>query len=393
MTTNRRAFLAGSAAAAAPAILHGSPSSTAANDRPAFGVIAAGGRGRYLARYFAKLGAQCVAVCDVREDCLQEALKDFPQAKTYYHHEELLAQKGIDFTVCAGPDHWHLQHLIDSLNAGKDVYTEKPLSKTLQESAVMVEAVRRSGKVVQVGMQRRSAPSLIKAKKLVDDGILGRITMVKAKWHWNTARPLNNSPFPGKVDWDRFLGPAPKRPMEPRRLRYWRWFRDYAGGNMTDQGTHLMDVVQWFTNSPPPRAAMAMGFVAKNEGAEHPEVFSATFDYGSFLTCWELNYCNDFDDSWSILFMGDQGTMLLNDAGVTVWKEPWKDNRTPILEEKAPVPIETHIQNFLDCLKTRQQPSCTVEIAQRAVAGPHLANIAMDLGRTVRLAEDLVTVS
>ncbi|MGQ9919174.1 MAG: Gfo/Idh/MocA family protein [Bryobacteraceae bacterium] len=257
----------------------------------------------------------------------------------------------------------------------------------------MVEAVKRSGKVVQAGMQRRSAPALIKAKQMVDDGILGRITMVKAKWHWNTARPLNNSLFPGKVDWVRFLGPAPKRPVEPRRLRYWRWFRDYAGGIMTDQGTHLMDVVQWFTNSPPPRAAMAMGFVAKNEGAEHPEVFSATFDYGRFLTCWELNYCNDFDDSWSILFMGDECNMLLNDSGVTVWKEPWKNNRTPIVEEKPPVPIETHIQNFLDCLKSRRQPNCTVEIAQRAVAGPHLANIAMDLGRTVRLAEDLVTVS
>ncbi|MGQ9919175.1 MAG: Gfo/Idh/MocA family protein [Bryobacteraceae bacterium] len=130
MTTSRRHFIAGSAAA--PAILHGSPSSTAANDKPAFGVIAAGGRARYLARYFAKLGAECAAVCDVREDCLQEALKDFPQAKTSYHHEGLLSQRGIDFTVCAGPDHWHFQHLVDSLNAGKDVYTEKPLSKTLQ---------------------------------------------------------------------------------------------------------------------------------------------------------------------------------------------------------------------------------------------------------------------
>jgi len=391
MESDRRSFLRGAAALTTPLTIRAS--SQSANDKPTFGLIASGGRGRYLARYFAQLGAQCVAVCDVREENIKAALKDYPSAKSYYHHEELLAQRGIDFTVCAGPDHWHCRHLLDSLKAGKDVYTEKPLSKSLQESVVMVDAVKKSGKIVQVGMQRRSAPSLIKAKQMVDSGLLGRITMVKAKWHWNVARPLNNAPFEGEVDWERFLGDATKRPMEPRRLRYWRLFRDYSGGNMTDQGTHLMDVVQWFTNTPGPRAALGMGFVAKNEGAEHPEVFSSTIDHGKFLTTWELNYCNDFEDSWSILFMGDEGTMRLDDNGVIVWKEQWKDNRTPIVDEKAPVPIEPHIQNFLDCIKSRQQPNCTVEIAQRAVSGPHLANIAMSVGRTVRLADDLVTIS
>jgi predicted dehydrogenase len=389
MTSDRRTFLRGAAALAAPL----SVPALSANDKPTYGLIASGGRGRYLSTSFNQLGAQCVAVCDVYEPNVQAALKINPGAKSYVHHEDLLAQKGIDFVICAGPDHWHCPHLLDSLKAGKDVYTEKPLSKSLQESAIMVEAVKKSGKVVQVGMQRRSAPMIMKAKQLVDDGTLGRITMVKAQWHWNVAKPLNNSPLPGKVDWDRFLGNAPKRPVEPMRLRQWRLFWDYAGGNMTDQGTHLMDVVQWFTNVGAPKSAMAMGYVAKNEGAEHPEVFSAILDHGKFMTTWTLNYCNDFEDSWSILFMGDQGTMRLNDAGFVVWKEQWKDNRTPIIQENAPVPIETHIQNFLDCIKSRKQPNCPVEVAQRAVAGPHLANIAMSLGRQVKLAEDLVTVS
>jgi predicted dehydrogenase len=391
MNPHRRSFLQGAAALAFPASMRAAQ--TSANSRPTYGLIAAGGRGRFLAKYFDQLGAQCVAVCDVREDCITQALAQCPGAKSYYHHEELLAQSGIDFTVCAGPDHWHFPHLAASLKAGKDVYTEKPLSKSLKESALIVDTVKKSGKIVQVGMQRRSAPSLIKAKKMVDSGMLGRITMVKAKWHWNVARPLNNEPFKGKVDWDRFIGSATKRPMEPRRLRYWRLFRDYSGGNMTDQGTHLMDVIQWFTNTPGPVSAIAMGYVAKNEGAEHPEVFSSTIDHGKFLTTWELNYCNDFEDSWSILFMGDEATMRLDEAGVTVFKEQWKNNRTPIHEEQAPVPIEAHVQNFLDCLKSRQQPNCTVDIAQRAVAGPHLANIAMSEGRKAKLAPDLVTVT
>lgn len=389
MDSDRRTFLTGAAALAAPVAAR----RVSANDRPTYGLIAAGGRGRYLSRYFTKLGAQCVALCDVYEPYLQLALKDTPGAKTYGRHEDLLAQSGIDFIVSAGPDHWHCQHLLDSLKAGKDVYTEKPLSLNLGQSQQMVDAVKKSGKVVQVGMQRRSAPVIHKAKKMVDDGMLGRITMVKAQWHWNNAKPLDNSPLPGKLDWERFLGTAKKRPIEPQRWRYWRWFWDYAGGNMTDQGTHLMDVIQWFTGAGAPKSAVCQGYVAKNVPAEAPEVFSAVFDHGKFMTTWTLNYCNDFEDSWAILFMGDEGTLRLDERGIKFWKEQWKDNQAPIIDEPTPVPIEPHIQNFLDCIKSRNQPNSTVEIAQRAVAGPHLANLAYFQRRQVTLADDLVTVS
>lgn len=387
MQSDRRSFLAGALAAPFAA------NRMTANDRPTYGLIAAGGRGRYLSRYFTKLGAQCVALCDVYEPYLDLALKDTPDAKTYVNHEELLAQPGIDFIVSAGPDHWHCRHLLDSLKAGKDVYTEKPLSLNLAESKRMVDAVRQSGKVVQVGMQRRSAPSIFQAKKVIDDGKLGRITMVKAQWHWNNAKPLDNSPLPGKLHWERFVGSARKRPLEPQRWRYWRWFWDYAGGNMTDQGTHLMDVVQWFMGTGAPKSAMSHGYVAKNIPAEAPEVFSAIFDYGSFMATWTLNYGNSYEDGWSILFQGDEATMRMDDAGFVVWKEPWKSNREPVMREQSPVPIETHIQNFLDCIKSREQPNCTVEIAQRAVAGPHLANLAYFKGKTMKLGADLVTVS
>lgn len=389
MSSNRRSFLMSAATLAAPLAAQ----RVSANDKPTYGLIAAGGRGRYLSRYFTKLGAQCVAIADVYEPYLQEALKDTPGAKTFVNYEDLLAMKGIDFIVSAGPDHWHCRHLLDSMKAGKDVYTEKPLSHSLAQSQQMVDAVKASGKVVQVGMQRRSAQSIMAAKKIVDDGALGRITMVKAQWHWNNAKPLNNSPLPGKLHWDRFLGDAKKRDLEPQRWRYWRWFWDYSGGNMTDQGTHLMDVVQWFTNSSAPKSALCHGYVAKNIPAEAPEVFSAVFDYGDFMATWTLNYCNSYEDGWSILFQGDRGTLRMDDAGFTLWTEPWKDNREPRVQEKSPVPIEPHIQNFLDCIKSRKQPNATVEVAQRAVAGPHLANIAFKQGRQVKLAADLVTVS
>ena len=380
---HRRTLLAGAAALATARKL-------SANDRPTYGVIGTGGRGRYLNRNFQKLGAQCLALCDVYDLHLAAAAKDAPEAKTYLAHEDLLAQPGLDFVVLAAPDHWHWPHLADALKAGKDVYTEKPLSKSLEESLKMVDAVRQSGKIVQVGMQRRSADVILKAKKLVDDGALGMITTVKAQWNWNVARPLDNSPLPGKLDWDRFLGRAPKRPLEPRRFRNWRLFWDYAGGNMTDQGTHLMDVVQWFTGAGAPRSAVCQGYVAKTTGAEAPEVFSAVFDYGGFIATWSLNYCNDYEDDWSILFMGDKGTLRLDDAGFKFWPEPWNKQPGPSMEEKAPVPIEPHLQNFLDCLSSRRQPNCTVDIAARAVAGPHLANVAFFKHKEARLGPDLL---
>jgi predicted dehydrogenase len=297
-----------------------------------------------------------VALCDVYEPNVQAALKQSPDAKTYLDYHELLQQSGMDAVVVASPDHHHCPMLLAALEAKKDVYSEKPLSKSLEQSQLMIEAVAKSKQVVQIGMQRRSAESIIKAKKLVDDGVLGQITLVKPQWNWNVAKPLNNSPLPGKLDWDRFLGSAPKRALEPMRFRSWRVFWDYAGGNMTDQGTHLMDVVQWFTKSGPPKSALMNGYVAKMKGAEHPDVFSAVFEYPDFMATWTLDYSNSFENGWSITFQGDKGTMILDEDGYRVWAEPWKRENAPIYEEKAPVPVESHIQNFLDCIKSRTEP-------------------------------------
>jgi predicted dehydrogenase len=392
MESDRRQFLKhsfGVTAALSAAPMFVPRHAWGANDRLSYAVIATGGRGRYVSRVFQKLGAQCAALCDVYEPHLQLALKDSPDAKTYINYHELLeTEKGIDFVLLAGPDHHHCPMMLTSLAAGKDIYAEKPLSKTLEESGRMVKAVRDSKQIVQIGMQRRSAPVIRSAKKLVDDGVLGKISMVKPMWNWNIAGPLDNSPLPGKLDWDRFLGDAPKRELEPMRFRRWRYFWDYAGGNMTDQGTHLMDVVQWFTNSGPPLSATCYGQVNKMIGSEHPEVFCAVFEYPNFMVTWTLNYCNSYENGWSIQFQGDKATMILDEDGYRVYREPWRDsqNREPIYLAKVPVPVESHVQNFLDCVKSREQPNCPVEVGAAAVAGPHLANIAFREARQAKLA-------
>ena len=361
-----------------------------ANDRPAYGVIGTGGRGRYVSTVFQKLGAQCVALCDVYQPYLELARKDAPEAKTYVDYNELLAQTGIDFVLIASPDHQHGPNLLAALAAGKDAYLEKPMSHSLEESQRMIQAVRKSGRIVQVGMQRRSAPVIHRAKALIDAGILGRVALVKPMWNWNVARPLNNSPLPGQLDWFRFQGPAERRTLEPMRFRSWRLFWDYSGGNMTDQGTHLMDVTQWFTNTTQPSSAICYGQVQKTTGAEAPDVFCAVFEYPKHMVTWTLNYCNSYENGWSIQFQGDEGTLILDEEGFRIYKEPWarKENREPIYVAREGVPIEAHAQNFLDCIRSRQQPNCPVEVGASAVSGPHLANIAYHKNRRVKLNAD-----
>lgn len=384
MKQDRRSFLA--ATIAAPMFVP--RSAWGANDRLAYGLIGAGGRGRYLNQNFQKLGAECVAVAEVYEPNLQAALKDSPNAKSYVEYHDLLAQPGLDAVVVASPDHHHCPMLLAALAAKKDVYLEKPMSHSLEESRRMIQAVRSAQQIVQVGMQRRSAPSVIKAKELLDTGILGKISMVKPMWNWNVSGPLNNSPLPGKLDWKRFLGDAPQRELEPMRFRYWRYFWDYSGGNMTDQGTHLMDVTQWFTNAGLARSAVSFGETVKATGSEVPDVFCAVFEYPGMVATWTLNYCNSYDNDWSIQFQGDKGTMLINNFGYRIWQEPWTKNPQPVQQMEAPIPIETHIQNFLDCVRSRKEPNAPVEVGASAVSAPHLANVAFKQGRQARLNAD-----
>jgi len=383
MDRDRREFLV-SALAAAPLLVP--RSAWGANDRLSYGLIGAGGRGRYLQQNFNKLGAQCVAVADVFEPNLQAGLKAAPDAQGYVDYHDLLAQTSLDAVVVATPDHQHCPMLLAALDAKKDVYLEKPMSHSLAESQRMIAAVRKTPQIVQIGMQRRSAPSAIKAKEIVDSGILGKITLVKPMWNWNVSKPLDNSPLRGKLDWQRFLGAAPDHELEPMRFRYWRYFWDYSGGNMTDQGTHLMDVVQWFTNSYPVRSAVCYGQKAKNTGSEVPDVFCAVFEYEKLMATWTLNYCNSYENDWSIQFQGDEGTMIINNEGFRIWKEPVPKNPDPVQKMAAPIPIETHIQNFMDCVRSRKEPNAPVEVGASAVSAPHLANVAFHQGRQVSLS-------
>ena len=390
MPSDRREFVKAAAGALAPLFVPAT--AWGANDRIAYGLIGTGNRGGGLNTYFQKAGAQCAALCDVYQPHLDAARKDSPAGvKAYIDYEELLAQPGLDCIVIATPDHQHMPMLFEALQARKDVYLEKPLSLNPEQSGRMISAVRGTDRVVQIGMQRRSMGFIRQAKKMVDEGAIGKVSMVKAIWNWHFALPLDSSPLPGELDWKRFLGPAPSRPLDPMRFRWWRGFWDYSGGNMTDQGTHLMDVVQWLTNSGPPKSAVCQGMIKNAAGVEVPNVFSTVFEYPDFLATWTLDYRSTYDFDWSIRFQGEEATMVLSRRGLQLYKDaglskaPWtqKVATDPVVDIPETDAAEAHQQNFLECVRTRKEPNCPVEIAAAAVAGPHMANLSYRQGRKV----------
>jgi len=205
---DRRQFLAGAAAAGLGLAARGG-TALGANDRIVLGIIGSGGRGRSLMQSFLKHpGAEFAAVCDVYDDYRDKGLKIAgDRAKGYLDHRELLDRDDVDAVIVATPDHWHHRHLADAVAAGKDVYVEKPMSKSIEQGQEMVRLVRDSKQVVQVGMQRRSAPGVIEARTLVQSGILGEVNFAAAQWFWNMPRIAESRPLQGTLDWKRFRGP------------------------------------------------------------------------------------------------------------------------------------------------------------------------------------------
>ncbi len=394
---NRRSFITGASVAGASLLTARSYARViGANDRIQLGIIGSGGRGRSLMNSFNKFPELCefIAVCDVYEPNVNQALKlSRENAKSGIDYKELLANKDIVAVVNATPDHWHANVLLDSVAAGKDVYSEKPFSYSIEQGAKMVKGVRATKQIVQVGMQRRSSEAVQGAKKLVDDGLLGEVVMARAQWFWNRKPMPQKLALEGKLDWERFQGPAKKRhPLDERRFFHWRNFFDYNGGHMTDQGTHLMDVIQWFCNNgKPPSSAVCQGAIYVHKGADVPDTFSAVFEYPTFLATWTLCYGNSYEESWKIIIQGKKATLVLDDDGYRVYPEIWKRPDIPpktTNEYKGGIPTEPHVKNFLDCIKSRQEPNAPVEVGHNAVTGPHLANMALKQQKRVALNAD-----
>jgi predicted dehydrogenase len=417
----RRRFLKGTASLTAMAALPGIIPSSALgrdntatpSDRITLGFIGVGMMGRGHVHGFTHYDeAQILAVCDVdrwrREDAKRTVEGGYAtlrpggtyQGCTAYNDlRELLAREDIDAVVIATGDRWHALATVMAARAGKHVYCEKPMSLTIGEARIMVDTVRRYGRIFQTGLQQRSTPEFIKACDLVRRGRIGRVNFVYVAFP-GTNRNVNlpAQPVPDGLDWDLWLGPAPWRDFNPRfhiygrppRVVPWDFCRDFGGGNLTSNAVHAFDVVQWGLGMDDSGPAE----IVPPETGQYP---SLTYKYpGGVLVQvvdWKLDPRKHFvPGGWDVstkiqpfgaVFVGEDGWIHVGRQGY-LKSFPDKIVSEGVDRPDPWHPVHNHHQNWLDCIRTRQTPVCDVEIGCRSTTVSHLGCIAHWTGRPLR---------
>jgi predicted dehydrogenase len=381
MLTNRRSFLIAGAGVVA----------MAAGDRIRAGIIGTGGRGQYHVAQFKEVGAEMAAVCDVYEPNLQAGLKAASTgAKPYTNYKKLLEDKSLDAVVIATPDHWHAQMTIDAVEAGKDVYVEKPMVHKIEEGFRVIEAVRRTRRVVQVGMQRRSYDVYQDAKQIMESGVVGDVRLVNS-WWLNTSSVRQKS-LGGSLDWQQWLGSAPKRELDPARFFNWYYFWDYSGGLMVGQAAHVVDAIHWLMNSQYPKAVTCTGGQVNLPGVEVPDTTSMAIEYPeNYLAVFTLGYKAmhyAFSNDQLNQFHGSKARFDVGREGYSLWPQSNDIDMKPSKVVKKPGTFEpatrAHIRNFLECIKTRKDPNATVEMGNWTAVVLCMAMESMRKGRRMR---------
>jgi predicted dehydrogenase len=395
----RRKVLSGASAALTTSLFTGRV--RGANDKVAVGFIGLGAMGSGNLGYSMQVeGLQPVAVCDVYQPHLERAVaaaaKKGYQVKAVKDFREIIADKSIDAVCISTPDHWHAYMTVEACKAGKDVYVEKPACTYVEEGQKMVQAARKYDRVVQAGTMQRSGGYFRKAAELVKSGVLGDITFCHAwqsgltpKQGWGN--PPDSAP-PSDLDWDMWLGPAPKVPFNANRwgvktagFPTFRYFWDYAGGAMTDWGVHLIDPISQCLDEAMPTAITALGdkfYVTDNR--DTPDTMLATFYYPKFLSSYESRTCNSLPlfghQGAGTSLHGTEATVIVNRGGCWLIPTSPKSKVEAATWEKDDEMRQMnvpHWKNWLECIKTRKRPTSDIETCVRSSAICILANVAM----------------
>jgi predicted dehydrogenase len=391
MEWTRRMFLsAASGIVLAPAVAR--VAAQGANDRIRIGVIGTGGRARGLMTLLKQLpGNEMVAVCDVYEPRLLQAAEITGGAVTKVSdYRRILDDRSIDAVVVGTPDHWHKTVTLDAVAAGKDVYVEKPVSHTLAEGVEMVKAIEASKQIVQTGTQQRSWDHFLLGKQIVDSGRLGQITFVHTYWYQHATAGNYPAVALEQLDWKRWLGAAPDQPFRPERFYQWRHFWDFGGGCITDLMTHWIDVVQWYMNAEAPIAAETTGHNYNIKLWEAPDTVNVSLEFPKdFMAAYLGTYVSRVDDG-GLEFRGERGTLKVDRARLAFYRDDaaWAPGtQTPepeIYVRSSEDGTLSHLQNWLDCIRSRKMPNAPIRIGHQAARTSHIANAALRAGHKVR---------
>jgi predicted dehydrogenase len=392
MRLSRRVFfIAGGGAA----LVRSAPS-----EQIGVGVIGSGGRGTLVMTVFQMdPTVQVRAVCDVYEPNLERALSVAAKAqggtspRAYRNYKQLLDDKSIDAVLIATPEHWHARMVLDALAAGKDVYVEKPLCRTPEEGVELMRAERKSKNIVQVGMQRRSYDLYLQGREIVASGTLGNVRMIRSWWlnNYLGGGGRTNAKLEGPLDWEQWQGPVKKRiPPDPYIFRNWRHFSDYAGGIIADQGAHVFDGIHLLMNAGFPSAVTSAAGKPHKEGYDTPESVVATAEYPEdFIASFSINYAamkyRTRNDQMNHLD-GDKARMDIGRENLRVYAQG--EEEKPALEKASARGFghatDLHVQNFLQCIRSRKTPTAPMAIAFQAALVVQLANLSLRSGRRMR---------
>ena len=386
MGTNRRSFLK-TGAVAATALSWGRV--LGANERIRLGAIGTGGRCQYLLGLLKRLNrSDLMAVCDVYGPRRSEARQKYGTDATreYVDYREVLDRQDLDAVIIGAPDHWHVRMAVDSVQAGKDVYLEKPVTHSISEEDRLRTAVKQSGRVVQTGTQQRSWPHFIEARERIRAGELGTVTLIKTFWYQSY---LKRADVGGRevdlaqLDWQRWLGSAPQQPYDADRFFNWRWFWDFGGGALTDLFTHWVDVAHWYMGQDNPIAVQGMGDVHLLHHLECPDTVSAALRYPGNFTVQYTGTMIGYLEGGGLIFRGTKGMLKLYRAGYSFYPELSSYSEDPA-NDKPSLEVKSegdgavqHLANFLDCLESRKEPNAPVGVGITAARAGHLANQAI----------------
>lgn len=378
-TLARRDLLRGTAAAVTAASYS---RILGANDKINLGVIGCGERGNLdMTQFLHNSAVQVTALSDVYAQHLDNFRQKAPNAKEFRDHRKLLEMKDVDVVLIATPDHWHTACAIDALNAGKDVYVEKPLTLKPEQGPPIVKAARINGRICQVGMQQRSGLHYLRAKKeYFDTGALGKITLARTWWHGNTYHlrkaPTSLQTQPSNLDWGHYLGPLKWRDYDPQQYYNWRAYLDFGGGQVTDLFTHWIDVVHMFMGQDTPISASASGGVYHyKDGRTAPDTINVLLQYpGEYTATFEATLVPGITGA-AIEFCGTQGRLWIDRSRYEYYSLDKKAPPVVVKAEPHDLTLD-HVNNFLECVKSRKLPNGDVLIGHRSAQASHLGNIS-----------------
>jgi predicted dehydrogenase len=390
---NRRTFIK---AALGTAAVLAYPASTVlgANDRIRVGMIGVGDRGNdLLSQIRAVHGVEVVAMADVYSRRRDEAKGKVPGIQTVDDHRRLLDMKDIDAVIVASPLHIHTRHFLDTLAAGKDLYSEKTMTWSIPEADKCLAAAKNSNRVIQIGLQHQSSGALIDAKQMIKDGSVGKVTHVESWMSRNTphgkgqwVRPVPSDCTAQNVNWSAFLNGRPDRPFDPYKLINWRLFWEFSGGNCAENMVHQIAWIMGALDLPLPLAAyMSGGVFSEKDGREVPDTIAVTLDFPDIVVTWQSTFSNRHYELGDRI-LGSDGTLEHHfEEAIQYWPEKVNRPNGDVMRGKSH--DQGHMENWIDCVRSRGTPNAPPEIGYRSAIAVHMSNLSYKNKRRLTLEE------